>query len=207
MKDPLSNALESAFTYADYRKHLTQLLLDGKTTGPNQTAVYLDAARMNQSRMDRLDRKSRLSDVLSRAATALDRDLLILVITEGWCGDAAQTVPVANWLAEGSPRIDLRLVLRDEHPELMSHFLTDGASSIPVFIFLDPESLEVLGRWGPRPAPAQEIAMAQKFHPAPKPDYDTYQKVLHTWYARDKTETTQGELLPILHALPPVPDH
>ena len=34
--------------------------------------------------------------------------------------------------------------------------------------------------------------------PAPKEDYETHQMELHRWYARDKTASTQAELLALL---------
>lgn len=198
MKNLIRSALDGAYTYAAYREHLTRLLAQGRTTGPNQSPFYLEIAQLNQARMDRLDRKARFLPETTATLTRLERDLLMLVLTEGWCGDAAQTVPVLQHLAAASPRLELRLVLRDEHPELMDHFLTEGGRSIPKLILLDPETLEVLGDWGPRPAAAQKMAMDYKHQPEPKPDYATHHLELHRWYARNKTEDAQRELIELL---------
>lgn len=201
MKQLIKHALDSSLSYPDYRQLLRDLLAEGKTTGPNQTATYLDAAVINQSRMDRLDRKARFLPEMEAAIAAIDRPLLLLTITEGWCGDAAQIVPLINHMAEASPHVEHRLILRDEHLELMDHFLTDGGRGIPKTLFLDPVAHAFLGDYGPRPAPAQAMAMDYKYQRGEYTDYDEYNKALHTWYARDKTKTLQAELVDLLKRL------
>lgn len=202
MQSLLRSTLDKGLTYQQYRDLLTKLLAEGRTTGPNQTDIYMDAARLNQSRMDRLDRKARFSPDLEALLASLDKNYLLLALTEGWCGDAAQLLPLINHLAEATDKLTLSLVLRDENLELMDHFLTDGGRGIPKVLILDPESLAVLADWGPRPAPAQELAMDYKYQRGPEMDYDTYNKALHTWYARDKTKTTQEELVALFQSLP-----
>jgi hypothetical protein len=48
----------------------------------------------------------------------LKSEYIWLVISEGWCGDAAQLLPIINKMAVESGKIDLRIVLRDENEEL-----------------------------------------------------------------------------------------
>lgn len=201
MQELIDRALTASQSYSEYREHLTALLAEGKTTGPNQGEVYLSAATMNQSRMDRLDRKARFLPEMEAALDGLNRPFLLLAITEGWCGDAAQIIPLINHMAEQSDQLELRLVLRDEHPELIDQFLTDGGRGIPKILFLDPVSHEVAADYGPRPAPAQEMAMDFKYKRGPYADYDAYNIALHTWYARDKTKTMQLELVEVLNGL------
>ena len=190
----LLGALRDARPYADYRAHLSDLLAQGKTTGPNQSELYLEIARLNQSRMDRLDKRPRLTPELGALLSGLRRDYLFLVLSEGWCGDAAQSVPVMNWLAEASPRIALRVALRDEHPALMDQYLTNGGRSIPKLLMLDAQASEVLADWGPRPLVAQALTLRYLRKPEPKEDYRAHHMELHRWYARDKTASTQAEL-------------
>ena len=200
MQDLLYTSLAKAQSYADHRKMLTDLLEnEGKTTGPNQSDFYIEIATLNQARMNRLDRKPKLTEETLACLAGLDRELILLVLTEGWCGDAAQIVPVLNWMAEASPKLDLYCLLRDENPELMDQYLTNGARSIPKVIILDAATKEVLADWGPRPAAAQQMVIDYKNTPeSEKPDYVEFQKQLHTWYARDKTRSTQGEMLEVL---------
>ena len=198
MPTPLAAALAAASTYPAYRAHLAQLLSEGRTTGPNQSARYVEITRLNEARMDRLDKHPRLTPALAALLAGLRRDYTFLVLSEGWCGDAAQSLPVMHWMAEATPRITLRVVLRDEHPALMDLFLTDGGRSIPKLLIVDPATEEVLADWGPRPLVAQAISKRYRRRPAPKEDYEAHQLELHRWYARDKTASAQAELAALL---------
>jgi hypothetical protein len=121
----------------------------------------------------------------------------LLVINEDWCGDASNTVPVIARLAQAVPGIDLRIVKRDENPELMDAFLTNGSRSIPLAIVLRP-NWTVAGRWGPRPDELQAFVLAEK-KAALRPVDDIYRDV-RRWYARDRGESTLRALLDILAA-------
>lgn len=121
----------------------------------------------------------------------------VLLINEDWCGDAVNTVPVIARLAQAVPGIELRVVKRDENPELMDAFLTNGTRSIPLAIVLRPD-WSVAGRWGPRPEPLQEFVLREK-KAALRPSDEIYRDV-RRWYARDRGETTLRALLDILAA-------
>ena len=199
---PLHTALLSARPYPTYRKFLTDLLTDkGRTTGDNQSDLYLRIADLNQSRMDRLDRKNRLTPQFGTFLKSVTRNYTLLVLTEGWCGDAAQIVPVLNWISEASPRINLVCALRDANLPLMDQYLTNGGRSIPKVFWIDPATETVLADWGPRPLVAQTLSMHYKRKPEPKEDYETHHAELHKWYARDKTLSTQSELMDIFQWL------
>ena len=115
----------------------------------------------------------------------------LLALAEDWCGDASNTLPVIARLAELAPEIELRLLRRDEHPELMNRYLTNGSRSIPIVIALDEEFREI-GHWGPRPSALQKWVMEQLGHGRAKSEiYPEIRK----WYARDRGETTVREVL------------
>lgn len=80
----------------------------------------------------------------------------ILVITEPWCGDSLAVLPVVKKITEINGNWEIRIVLRDENPDLIDNFLTNGGRAIPVFLFLDGD-YSLLFRWGPRPKAAQDI--------------------------------------------------
>jgi len=68
----------------------------------------------------------------------------VLVITEDWCGAAIASLPFVVKLAEATPRIEMRIFLRDENPDLMDQFLKEGLyRSIPVFVFFDEHMSEL----------------------------------------------------------------
>ncbi|HEU0052219.1 MAG TPA: thioredoxin family protein, partial [Longimicrobium sp.] len=85
----------------------------------------------------------------------------LLVISEDWCGDAFNTVPVIAKVAEALPNFELRVVKRDENLELMDEYLTNGSRSIPLVVVLR-DDFTPAGRWGPRPAELQEFVLREK---------------------------------------------
>lgn len=181
--------------YDTYRSMLRNLLAEGKTTGPDQTPFHIEVATLNQKRMDRLDKRSELIPELQAYIKGLDKKYIYLTLTEGWCGDAAQLVPLIDKIAESTDKIEHKLLLRDENLALMDHYLTDGGRAIPMTIVLDAETGEEIGFWGPRPKEAQEMTMAYKHQAEPKPSYPEFHITLHTWYAKDKTLSFQREFL------------
>lgn len=115
----------------------------------------------------------------------------LLALAEDWCGDASNTLPVLARLAELAPGVELRLLKRDDHAELMDRYLTNGSRSIPIVIALD-ERFQELGHWGPRPHALQQWVMGELGRGRPK--VEIYPEV-RKWYARDRGETTLREVL------------
>jgi len=114
-----------------------------------------------------------------------------LIITEFWCGDSAQNIPPLHLMASASEgRIQLRLLFRDTHTELMDVFATEGARSIPKLVVLN-EQLQVINTWGPRPAEAQALVKSLRADPATR---DFYADHLHLWYAGDKCKSLENEI-------------
>lgn len=194
--------LSESVSYPDYLEMVRHLLSQNKTTGPDQSEAMIHYTDMSVRRMDRLNRTVKLLPELESAARAWQaKPTIWLAITEGWCGDAAHALPVIHRLAEEHAHINLRCILRDEYPELIDQFLTNGSRSIPKILVTDPDSGEVLFVWGPRPAPAQKLVMngrdamqAIEEETERKAFYQNLQTALQKWYARDKTKTLQLEL-------------
>lgn len=189
--------IDQAQTYEEHRSEVEKLLKAGKTTGENHSEAMLHYTKMNLYRMKRLDKRADLLPSLKERLRQTERRMVWLILTEGWCGDAAQTIPVIHKMAAETPAIELKIVLRDQHLELMDEFLTRGKSrSIPKLIALDGESLDVLGTWGPRPRTAQEIVdgMQELTGVARKESSER----LHKWYADDKSLELQQEFEQLL---------
>ncbi|HEX2094827.1 MAG TPA: thioredoxin family protein [Longimicrobiaceae bacterium] len=121
----------------------------------------------------------------------------LLVLTEDWCGDAANTVPVIAGLAEAAEGVEARFVKRDENPELMDLYLTGSSRSIPLAVVLDREFRPV-GRWGPRPAELQEFVLREK-RAGVRSAGEIYRDA-RAWYARDRGETTLRELIGVIES-------
>jgi hypothetical protein len=191
--------LNKAYSYAAYRQLIDELMAQNRTTGPIQTEQIVHYARLNIQRMQRLDKTIQLLPELQKALNELTEGYEWLIITEGWCGDAAQIVPVLEAIARASQdKIVTRYVLRDENLDLMDRYLTNGGRSIPKLIVLHSDTRAEAAAWGPRPAPAQELFMRLKQEEVPYEDFVTQ---LHGWYAKDKTISTQQELLALLRGL------
>ena len=191
--------LAAALSYEQYRALIDRLLEAGKTTGENHAPSMIDYTKMNVHRMNRLDRTAVLSDELRQTLLQLGESYTWLVLTEGWCGDAAQIVPVLHKIAEASPQLTLKLLLRDENPDLMDRFLTHGGRSIPKLICIRDADGAVVSDWGPRPTPAQGLFWEYKKQG--DGDYKAFAERLHGWYAKDRTQSTQHELLAMLKGL------
>jgi thiol-disulfide isomerase/thioredoxin len=176
--------IENAMDYKAYKNLLNQLIEEEKTTGPNQEDWLVDYARLNIQRMNRLDKTWTVPDKIENRLLSFDTPLTFLTITEGWCGDAAQIVPIIDKLASANPLISHRLILRDENPEIMDQFLTKGTRSIPKIIILETGSDKVLASWGPRPSGAAELLNQLKSENN-LPKEERYSQ-LHAWYAKDK---------------------
>lgn len=87
-------------------------------------------------------------------------DLRCLILAAEWCGDVVRNVPVVLKALEPSG-IPVRILIMEEHPEVMDQFLTMGGKAIPIVIFTDAGGY-VLGHWGPRPKHVQEAMTAFK---------------------------------------------
>jgi hypothetical protein len=203
MKKITRDIINNAWTYDDYRTKIDKLFAEGKTTGDNHSEAMLNYTKLNIFRMKRLDKTTRLTENTLAQIKKENRKITWLVITEAWCADAAQVIPVLNKLTAENKNIDLKLILRDENPEVMDQFLTNGTRSIPILIVLDSETLEVLNSWGPRPTEVQKMVMdakseAQSNEEESKEIWDEVKKNSQLWYAKDKTKTIQDEIVNIM---------
>jgi len=187
--------IKNGMGYEAYRALIDQLLSENKTTGENHSESMLNYAKLNIQRMNKWDKIFKPNDQLVDLVKSIDKPVHWVVLTEGWCGDAAQNLPVIAKMASMNPKITLTLLLRDENLEVMDAYLTNGGRSIPKLIMLD-ENLNELGQWGPRPQPVQDIMTKMKAEG--NFSYEGFNLLGHTWYAKDRTKTLQQELLGLL---------
>lgn len=189
-KNTIETVLAKAKSYMEYRDLVDDLFAKGKSTGDTQSESYLNYTDLNIHRMNKWDKHYKVSREVEAMFNQLDKNETWLVISEGWCGDAAHALPVIHKLAESSQEVEMKVALRDENPQLMDMFLTNGARSIPKLIRLS-ETGEVLGTWGPRPALGQKIIDDAKIAGTPMPEA---KEALQLWYARDKGKTIEAEI-------------
>ncbi len=184
--------LAQAIDYATYHAAVEQMVAEGRTSGPDQSPTMVDYTRLAWARMKRAYTTTTLDPIAVEQLSTLARPQVWVVLTEAWCGDAGQNLPVMALLAATQPKLSLRLLYRDEHPAVMDAYLTAGSRSIPKLIALDAETGRELFTWGPRPEPAQALLHAWKATPGvPK---DEFYKQLQAWYNADRGITLQREL-------------
>ena len=198
-QDVLRVALEKGVPYEEYVQQLIQRVeaqKDARFSDARQKTLY-EYSRLNAQRFRRIGQSYRVPGKMCELVRALPGRQVWLLITEDWCGDTAQTMPyVAKWLS-CNKNIDLRVLLRDEHPEIMDRYLTDGKRSIPVLVAFDEQGHELF-RWGPRPAEAAAVLKAGL-----EAGLERKQAVqnMHLWYSRNRGKAVEQEFAEIFARL------
>jgi hypothetical protein len=132
---------------------------------------------------------------MSARVDALGGSWHLLVLSEDWCGDAVNIVPIVAKLATSVTNMDMRILARDQNLDIMDAHLTGTSRSIPIIILLN-EKFQECGWWGPRPSPLQKW-VKEKGMLMPK---DERYREVRTYYARDRGLTTMHEIVEMLEA-------
>ncbi len=199
MKSSVAKALFNSYSYLEYRKIVSDLLSEGKSTGDDQSEDLLHYTTLNEARLKRLDKTITVPEEISVKLKALEKEYIWLVIVEGWCGDAAQILPVINKMAAESNKIELKIVLRDSNDDLMNHFLTNGARAIPKLLVIDKQLGKVCSHWGPRPKGATDLIKNYKEQFGVVDEEAKSQ--LQLWYLHDKGLSVQNEIVDMMYAI------
>ncbi|MCU0371797.1 MAG: thioredoxin family protein [Ignavibacteria bacterium] len=182
---------DKAMTFGGFMSLTEKLVSEKRTTGTEQTTDRIELTKLNLQRMKRIYKTTELIPEWKELIEKTDFKLKWIVISEPWCGDNANTIPVLAKIAETARGIELRIILRDENPDVMNEYLTDNTRSIPVLIMLDGEFNEV-GVWGSRPAELKNFV--KEFKSVPGYDSDELKKQIQMWYINDKTVSAQKEI-------------
>ncbi len=187
----IKTSISKSIDYPTYSAIVNAFAKANKTSGLEQTQNYIDYTKLNASRMRRIEKSVQFSDKeLEPFKNVLEKQTW-LVISETWCGDSAQIIPILNKISKCSSNIDLRLVFRDGNLELMDLFLTNNSRSIPKLILLNKD-FEVLTTWGPRPQKAAEMVAHYKLkHGTIDAEFKTE---LQRWYNYDKGNEILNDL-------------
>ncbi len=155
---------------------------------------FLPTATENVGLWEGVYRRAVIPEEIVARVAALQGKRRLLILSADWCGDASNIVPVIQRLVEAAPNLDLRLLDRDDHLDLMDEHLTGGtARAIPAVIILDQNNTE-RAWWGPRPAELQTWVKTE----GQKYESGARYKELRKWYARDKGRTSLEELVALL---------
>lgn len=176
-------------------EHLESLYRQSEET--TEPKSYFRYTEMNQTRVRRLLKRNRWTESDWVGLNKLPFPIHLLALTEHWCGDAANSIPFLIQMVDHVPMLDMKMIYRDQHPELMDAFLTDGARSIPKVIAYDPESRKVLGSWGPRPQSLQ--IKIKEWKRDPEMDSETRAYWTQKWYIEDKGQKVKKELIDFIN--------
>lgn len=188
-KSYYKNALADGINYDTYKRQMVEEL------ALNEDHKIKEYINLNQRRMHRVEKTYTPTAEITNQVKNVKHKTYWLILTEHWCGDASQTLPALNAIAELSDgKIEMKLVYRDQNDELMNAYLTNGTRSIPKLVQLD-EHFNVTGIWGPRPTVAQKMVKELKSNEATAA---TYASELHLWYARDKQQNLEKEIVKLL---------
>lgn len=152
--DPLdvaAHALAHGLTPEAYRARWQQRVTAPMTGLDRDARLLIGYARLNVPRSRDVAEAYVPSDRLVGALRRLPQGQTWVVITDDWCGDSAFSFPVIDAAAARSESITLRVLIRDEHPEVMDRYLTNGGRSIPILVAFDADGAHAW-TWGPRTA-------------------------------------------------------
>jgi Thioredoxin len=190
--------LQKAVSYSEHRRMVDDLMAQNKTTGIDQSEIMLTYAKSNLLRMQNLEKSIVINTELETIIKQLNKKIIFVIITEPWCGDAAQNVPVFYFMEKLSDNIEVKILLRDENLVLMDQYLTNGGRAIPKVICLERETLKELFVWGPRPEQCQLLTMQLKEKNASLKEKGD---AIHAWYDADKTQSMQKEIGELLRGI------
>ena len=189
--------LAGGFSYSQFVEFTEQLVLENRTSGANQSEDYLSYTRMCLQRMVRWNKTSKVSEELKQLLLQVNQSQVWLIITEAWCGDGAQSIPHLAKLADLNPLIMLKIVLRDEYPDLMDAYLTNGARSIPKLVAMTADLQVELFTWGPKPKYLLDRHAAFKQNSEGR-TYPEFLEEIHLWYAKNKHKDLESEIYPLI---------
>ena len=155
--------------------------------------AMLAAAEKNAELWGAVWRRARVPDEFLRRVAELEGTWHLLVLSEDWCGDAVNTVPVIAKLAALSPNLQLRVLARDRNLDLMDTHLSGTSRAIPVVMVLD-ETYQERAWWGSRPAELQAWVLSTGHALEQEARYHEVRR----WYARDAGRTTLEEVVATL---------
>jgi thiol-disulfide isomerase/thioredoxin len=156
------------------------------------TDKYAQYYPINYKRMERLNSTLVIPDQIQNKINQL-KPLTYLVLSEGWCGDCAQIIPVLAKMTEVSKNIELKILIAAQNNELLEKYPTNNSLSVPVVIGMDKETNQEKFVWGARPKFGLELL--KKYKSDKNYTKDEFQKDLQMAYNKDKGITIMNELI------------
>jgi hypothetical protein len=196
-----SSSLPSFFantiSYQEYRERTSQDLSAYESgVTPERRADYMGHVKLNEARVNRIEKTYQVSDEIIDVMRQCTTPQHWLVITEDWCGDSAQNLPYIVKIAECSPMISLRILLRDDNLDVIDKYQTNGTRSIPKLVSFDNNGNELF-TWGPRPQEGADLVARLKSQGM---DKDTFLAELQKWYSQNKGQAVSNEISTLIRS-------
>ena len=189
----LTEYINKGLSYEDY---ITRVEDDLENEIENDDPKeYVQYYALGLQRMNRIFKTFKLNPAEETRVKSTSNNLKLLIITEGWCGDASQILPVVEKLTNAL-QVSTHYVLRDENLELMEKYKTNGAASIPIIIGVNEENEEAF-RFGPRPQAGMEMLARFKSNPDTY-SADDFHEDLQKYYNNNKGEDIGNEILDLI---------
>jgi len=193
-------AIKEALSYPAYVELASQCIANNQTTGANHDDNSVKKAIQGLEIIRNLLETVTIEEQFVKELQACQVRVIWLGVTESWCIDSANSLPVIYKMSQASPDIQMKIMLRDS-TSIIDSFTTRGTRSIPKVICFDAESLVVLGAWGPRPSELDAKMMIEAKDLKNSSDSDRAEKyvkmrgIIKDWYKKDKTLSIQQEVI------------
>jgi len=194
--DLFKTICKTGISYTDYKSILMQQVQNfNDELATSDERDHIQNRKLNLQRTNRLDKHFHPSEKSIQKFQQLKSKQIWLILSETWCGDSAQNLPIISALANLTNYIELKIMFRDEHPEIMNLFLDEGGKrSIPKLISFDENGNEIF-QWGPRPLQAKLLFDKMISDGI---DKDERSRALHLWYGRDRGLSVENELVSLI---------
>ncbi len=191
MPEHKTSIINSILTYSEFVDEFAkQIAVSDFNTLNDYDKNFYEYRKLNYQRSSRLEKTFIPTDETKQIFLNINQLQTWIVITETWCGDSAQNLPVIAKLAQLNDKIDFKIVLRDSNLEFMDLYLTNGGRAIPKLIVLDKNDKELF-QWGPRPVEARNLFTKLKNEGMAKSDINMQ---LHLWYGRNRGKEVEKEI-------------
>ena len=188
-------ALQASITYHQHLLDIKAYLTNNKRKIEYKGVDLVHYTQLNLEQMESWNENINIIPEIKQYVKSITEKIDLVVITEAWCLDAAHVLPVVQKFSELNDQIHLKILIRDNHPEVMNKYLTDGSKSIPIVVGIQHENEKMieLFHWGPKPKAMSEYSL--KFYNEELGiSFKEYIEQTSIWYINDKTTSIQKEL-------------
>lgn len=153
---PISERFAAGETFADYH---ARILADGG---------------IMQELLEASERVLAAESLDLSAFTNLSTPIKVLVLSEDWCGDCTDNLPILDRIAADTGKLNVRIISRDENLDLADSHLKYGQfRAIPLMLFYDQDFNEV-GHFIERPESVTELRKQKRLEIfASNPEFGT----------------------------------